>query len=205
MKWQKEKTNICSGGGVPSKPIWKKWWFWTIVVVVLVSGVNTFTNNSSTESEQPKQETTEKQTAEENREPETEKPTEPVKETVETDEESAMVKETHIYDNATEKPVMNGSRTDEIGKYSIIEIDSSLATEENLADWYFNYIVNNDFNWCMILYTDKDNDKGVYAIEGMVEKDVMFNKDEFGDYSLGDSSQSIILAPTDERTLKKIK
>lgn len=192
-------------GGVNPKPIWKKWWFWAIVVVVLISGINTINNDSSTESEP------QKQTAEESQTSETEKTTEPneesttANETVKTNGESTTTNETHIYDSAVVKPVMNGSRTDEIGKYSIIELDSSLVTEENLTDWYFNYIVNNDFNWCMILYTDKGGDKGIYAVEGLVEKDVTFSKDEYGDYSLGDTKQSIMYAPTDEGTLKEIK
>lgn len=193
-----EKSNRYSGGGKPSKPLWKKWWFWAIVAVVLISGTNTISNNSTHEEEPQKQvaeESTEKQTVEE-----TQKQTEPVS----TAEESAMEEEKHIYDTAIIKPVMNGSRTEEIGEYSIIEMDSSLLTDESLADWYFNYVLNNDFNWCMILYTDKNNE-GVYSIEGLVEKDVVFDKDEFGDYSLGDSSHATILAPTDEGTLKEIK
>ena len=194
-----EKSNGYSrGGGKPSKPIWKKWWFWAIIIVVLISGTNTISNNSTHEAEPQKQvadESTEKQTAEE-----TQEQTEPAK----TEEESTTAEETHIYDTAIIKPVMNGSRTEEIGEYSIIELDSSLITDENLADWYFNYVLNNDFNWCMILYADKNNE-GIYSIEGIVEKDVVFDKDEFGDYSLGDSSNATILAPTDEGTLKEIQ
>lgn len=191
------------GGGKPSKPLWKKWWFWAIIVVVLISGINTISNDSTNEPEPQKQVTTEnakKQTAEE-----TQEQTEREKEPDSTAEESTTAEEKHIYDTAIIKPVMNGSRTEEIGEYSIIELDSSLITDESLADWYFNYVLNNDFNWCMILYTDKNNKEGVYSIEGLVEKGVVFDKDEFGDYSLGDSSHATILAPTDEGTLKEIQ
>lgn len=199
---EKRKTNK-SSDGVTSKPIWKKWWFWAIVVIVLISGTNTISNNSVHETETQKQvadESTEKQTAEETQEQETPIETEtPVETQTEKEDEG------HIYDNAIVKPVVNGSRTEKIGEYSVIETDSSLITDESLVDWYFNYVLNNDFNWCMILYTDKNNKEGVYSIEGFVEKGVVFDKDEFGDYSLGDSSHATILAPTDEGTLKEIK
>lgn len=171
--------------------------------MVLISGTNTISNNSTHEGEPQKQvadESAEKQTAEE-----TQEQTEQEKEPVSTVEESTTAEEKHIYDTAIIKPVMNGSRTEKIGEYSIIETDSSLITDESLADWYFNYVMNNDFNWCMILYTDKNNKEGVYSIEGVVEKNVVFDKDEFGDYSLGDSSHATMLAPTDEGTLKEIE
>lgn len=203
-----EKSNRYSeGGGKPSKPLWKKWWFWAIVVVVLISGTNTINNNSPHEEEPQKQVTEEsmkKQTAEETQEQETPIETETPVET-ETETQTEKENENHIYDNAIVKSIINGSRTEKIGEYSIIETDSSLVTEENLTDWYFNYIANSDFNYGIILYTDKNNKEGVYAIEGFVEKNAVFDKDEFGDYSLSDSSQSIILAPTDEGTLKEIK
>ena len=33
---ENKKTNKRSGGGVnPSKKIWKKWWFWLIVIVFI--------------------------------------------------------------------------------------------------------------------------------------------------------------------------
>lgn len=102
----------------------------------------------------------------------------------------------HIYDNAVIKDIVNGSRTEKIGEYSIINIDSKQVTKEALTDWYFNYVATHDFNWCMILYTDSDNYEGVYAIEGMVEKDVSFEQDEYGDYAKLNSSKSVLFAPS---------
>ncbi len=151
------------------KPIYKKWWFWVIVVFIVI-GIFT-----------PKKDSTDSNS----------KTTE------------ATV-ESHIYDNAEVKDVMNGTRNDKIGEYSIIRITSEEATEEALTDWYFNYVDKNEFNWCMILYTDKDNNMGVYSIKGMVEKDLYFNEDEYGDYSVGESSNSIMYVPTEEGTLKEM-
>ena len=56
----------------------------------------------------------------------------------------------------------------------------------------------------MILYTDKENE-GIYAIDGIINKDVSFNVDEYGDYSLGDSTNGITYVPDSENTLKEIQ
>ncbi|MCD7843582.1 MAG: hypothetical protein LUG17_03030 [Clostridiales bacterium] len=105
--------------------------------------------------------------------------------------------ESHIYDDATVKDVMNGTHTEKLGEYSIVYIASDEATVENLTDWYYNYVEVNDYNWCMILYTDSDENKGVYGNTDIVEKDVFFEQDEYGDYSLGDSSQETYYLPID--------
>ena len=118
------------------------------------------------------------------------------------DENKPEQAESHIYDNAQVKDVMNGSRTEKIGEYSIIEISSEEVTDEALTDWYFNYVAKNDFNWCMILYTDKDDNVGVYAIDAMIQKDLLFEQDEYGDYSVGDSSNATVYVPTENDTLK---
>lgn len=93
----------------------------------------------------------------------------------------------HFYDNAEIKPVMNGDRSEKIGEYSVVSVLSDEMTEDSLEDWYFNYVAEHNYNWCMILYADKEN-FGVYAISGMVQVGVKFDVDEYGDYSVGDSS-----------------
>ncbi len=122
------------------------------------------------------------------------------------DESTSSSATGHIYDDAEVKDVMNGVRTEKLGEYSIIHIDSSKLTDDVLADWYFNYVEKNDFNWCMILYTDKDDNSGVYAIKGVVTKDTCFDKDEYGDYSVGSSSDEITYIPNDDdQTLKVLE
>lgn len=156
MKEKQAKSSI-------KKPVYKKWWFWAIIIVVLFA---IFGNEGSTSKNKPEQ------------------------------------IESHIYDKAKVKDLMNGTRTEKIGEYSIIEISSEEVTDEALEDWYFNYVKKHDFNWCMILYTDKDDNSGVYAINGIVQKDLQFNQNEHKDYSVGDSSNAAIYAPTDDDTLK---
>lgn len=116
--------------------------------------------------------------------------------------------ESHIYDKAVIKSVMNDTRTEKLGEYSIITLPSDAITIEDLTDWYFNYVEKNDFKWCMILYSDKDDNSGVYSINGIVEKDVLFSKDEYGDYSLSDAdatTNSITYSPTENGTLEEFQ
>jgi type II secretory pathway pseudopilin PulG len=108
----------------------------------------------------------------------------------------------HIYDNAEIKDVMNGTHSTKLGEYSIITVDSSECTEEVIADWYFNYVIENDYNWCMIIYSDQKDNSGIYAIKGYIDTDVIFDVDKYGDYSIGDSSNSTTYVPDGESTLK---
>ena len=43
---------------------------------------------------------------------------------------------------------------------------------------------------------------GVYAIDTMIQKDLLFEQDEYGDYSVGDSSNATVYVPTENDTLK---
>lgn len=88
----------------------------------------------------------------------------------------------HIYDNAQVRDVMNGSGTNKLGEYSVIKAASSEITDDVLNDWYFNYVKKNDFNYCVIVYTDIDG-VGVYSSSGMVIKDAGLDVDANGDYS----------------------
>lgn len=88
----------------------------------------------------------------------------------------------HIYDNAQVRDVMNGSGTNKLGEYSVIKAASSEITDDVLNDWYFNYVKKNDFNYCVIVYTDIDG-VGVYSSSGMVVKDAGLDVDANGDYS----------------------
>nr|WP_296965356.1 hypothetical protein [uncultured Mediterraneibacter sp.] len=94
--------------------------------------------------------------------------------------------EKHIYDTAQIKDVFNGTRDKKIGEYSIIECLSTDVDESVLADWYYNYVIKNNFNWCMILFTDtnsgNDTYLGAYAILDDVEYNVKYTKNEYGDY-----------------------
>ncbi|NBI72145.1 hypothetical protein D3Z50_13950 [Clostridiaceae bacterium] len=193
-----KKDNAGKNTGESPKKIWKKWWFWALFVSVLIGGVIRYTEP---ETEVNTVAITETTATTESTTKNTEKETETVQD--ETLEKNEVKVENHIYDNAIVKDVMNGFRTEKIGEYSVVEIESSQVTEENLADWYFNYVEKNDFNWSMILYTDKENE-GVYANAGIIDKDVLFNVDEYGDYSLGDSSKSIIYAPDGQGSLTEI-
>lgn len=115
-------------------------------------------------------------------------------------------KEVHIYDSAEIKDVLNGVRTQKLGEYSIIYASSTECTEETLADWYFNFVQANNYNYNVILFTDKDELVGCYSIEGVVEVGTEFIEDEFGDYMVGNSQDAVLYSPSDDgKTLVKLE
>ena len=68
---EKEKSNKFRGGDKPFGKIWKKWWFWALVVAVLIGGVIEFTEPETEEPTTATAEPTTEPTA--TKEPETEK------------------------------------------------------------------------------------------------------------------------------------
>jgi len=110
----------------------------------------------------------------------------------------------HLWKMASIRPVMNGTGTERIGDYAFIEANKDMCTDEALADLYFNFVAKNNFNWCMVMYSDKDDNSGVYLNTGMIEKNVHFEKDGDG-WMLGDTSGETIYYPADDgKTIKKM-
>ena len=115
-------------------------------------------------------------------------------------------KEAHIYDDVEIKDIFNGSRTNKIGEYSVIRASSDACTEAVLADWYYNFVQKNNYNYNIILFTDKEDLMGCYSINGMVETGTAFIEDEYGDYMVGETHNSVIYSPSgDGTTLKRMK
>lgn len=116
-------------------------------------------------------------------------------------------KEKHIYDKAKVVDMMNGMGTKAIGKVSIIEAQSTDVTQEALEDWYFNYVKphEKEFNYCLILYTDKNKKEGVLCSAGVLTKDTPLEKDKYGETYSKTQSGGTIWGPTDDGHLKEIK
>lgn len=112
--------------------------------------------------------------------------------------------EVHLYDKAEVRDVLNGTRNAKIGEYVVIFADSSECTEEALADLYFNYFSDQNFNYLVIIYSDKDGTSGVYVNTGIIGVNDNFQKDEYGDYMLIDSPEEILYSPnkTDKTLIK---
>ena len=104
----------------------------------------------------------------------------------------------HIYDNAEVRDVMNGTRTEKLGEYAVIMANSNDCTEEAIADVYYNYFEKNDFNWITLIYTDKEDNTGIYFAQGIIGVNDKFEEDEYGDYSVSGSENEIIYAPSDD-------
>lgn len=112
------------------------------------------------------------------------------------------MQETHLYDRAEVVDVLSGGG-EVIGQSSVITAKSTDCTIEALTDWYFNYVEKNDFNWCVIVYSDIPG-KGVYSSSGYIEVNIGLEQDENDkSYMTGDDSESTMYIPEDDGTLRK--
>ena len=104
----------------------------------------------------------------------------------------------HLYTNAQIRDLMNGPRTEKVGEYVVIYANSADCTEDTLADLYFNYFLKNDFNWLAVIYTAKEDNRGVYINKGTVYVNTFFEEDEHGDYSTKSSPDELLYIPGDD-------
>lgn len=99
--------------------------------------------------------------------------------------------EYHIYNTAKVIDIMNGSGTNKIGEYSIIECNSSEVTKDTINDWYFNYVKVNNYNYCLIRYTNVES-TGIYASGNMVIENAGIERDSAGDYIYTSNDNEIV-------------
>lgn len=128
------------------------------------------------------------------------------------------IQQNKIYNNAEIIDIMNEFGTKKIGTASIIKASRAECTDETLIDWYFNFVNNNtDCNYHLIVYTDIIG-KGIYANDGLIQKDVDLIKENDGNYELGNNAGStgyivnedsktitIIYILADEKTINNAK
>ncbi|MCM1172114.1 MAG: hypothetical protein NC393_08290 [Clostridium sp.] len=109
--------------------------------------------------------------------------------------------EKHFYDDAEIHDVMNGTGTEKIGEYSVVKIRSDEFNDDMLNDWFFNYVQPNDYNYCLIIFSNIGN-LGVYASGDMVIKDAGIETDSAGDYIYTSSENEILYSLSSDGTLK---
>lgn len=171
-----ESQEVVKTESKPKKPIYKKWWFWVLILIILIAIFGSSSGDDEEDSEAADSAVT---------------------------ESSDTETESHIYGNAEIIDVMNGSGDSVVGQYSLITADSSDISLEVLEDWYFNYIKVTDYNWYVILYSDMTDNSGIYGISGFIEIGVLFEEDEYGVYTIADSSTATAYCyPADDSTLE---
>lgn len=135
---EKEKSNKFSRGK-PFGKIWKKWWFWALIVAVLIGGVIEFTESKTEEPKTAIVEPTTEPTA--TREPETEKTDqteEPAKEPAEHREGMYGISDKNIEDVDAHFSVSD-VRNDVTGNWKISSIAESINIEEYVLSYYKKY------------------------------------------------------------------
>ena len=97
--------------------------------------------------------------------------------------------ETTIVENPVEiqkEEILNGLETEVIGECLIVKTQSVNCTEDFLTDVYYNYYITNDYNYGIIVYTDKENIGG-YINTGLIELNCEIIKENNGTYCLGET------------------
>lgn len=151
---EKEKSNKFSeGGGKPFGKIWKKWWFWALIVAVLIGGVIEFTEPKTEEPTTATVEPTTEPTA--TSEPEKEK-TDQTEEPTITEEPATTEEPTITEEPAEHREGMYGIsdkniedvdahfsvsdvRNDVTGNWKISSIAESINIEEYALSYYKKY------------------------------------------------------------------
>ncbi len=100
-----------------------------------------------------------------------------------TEEETAEEAEPVVYE-------ITNSTGDSVGEYSILEIPQSEATLEYLTDWYVNYVIPSGHRYDFIIYSDRDDDLGVWANDVTMDKDVYLIESESGGYTEGGNTST---------------
>ena len=108
------------------------------------------------------------------------------------------------FKNAQIIDLMNGSKTDTIGKTSVIKMKSTDVTDEYLVNWSKNHLQKDGYNWGVIVYTDKgDDDLGIYGTGDFILTDVQLQPKDDGSYAQGGSTQTTKMCRIDGDKLIK--
>ncbi len=80
--------------------------------------------------------------------------------------------------------------SEETEKYSILDIPQSEATMDYITDWYENYVIPEGHDWDVIVYSDREDNLGVWADASSMSRDVYLIPDDASGYTLGDNSST---------------
>ncbi len=141
------------------KPIFKRWWFWLIVVLVFAgaasggvddtatpaNGDSSIISNVDTSQPEPPSEPATSP------EPSADEPAAP-DESVDSQEPESD--NPLVNAKLVEIPVMNGSKTERIGTAAYIISDKSLVTESGLAEFAAQKVDGAEYNWVTIKFPD---------------------------------------------------
>ncbi|MBR3552958.1 MAG: zinc ribbon domain-containing protein [Clostridia bacterium] len=83
----------------------------------------------------------------------------------------------HLYDQARDIPVIDPNTSERKGTFTLIKSDSALITDELIIDWYENHVMKDGNGFSLIVFVDKDEKEGIYALSGMIAKNVHLESD----------------------------
>lgn len=102
--------------------------------------------------------------------------------------------------------IMNGANTKSIGKTSVIKAKSTDVDDDYLLKWNKEHVQPNNFNWAVIVYTDKGDDNlGVYAANTLMIKDIRLSRQADGTYMQNGNTRDTVMYTVDGDKLIKDK
>ena len=85
----------------------------------------------------------------------------------------------------------------------IAKINELLDQREDILAKIIPPFSKDELNLCEQLPSmNKRLEDAMTALQAMIQKDLLFEQDEYGDYSVGDSSNATVYVPTENDTLK---
>lgn len=87
----------------------------------------------------------------------------------------------------------------ELGYISVMYAPSSIIDDETLAYWYYNLVEPSDYLWCIIVYTDKSDSTGVFAMVNNIEKDVVLRKAADSAWYIEDDTKGTFYIPNENK------
>ena len=90
--------------------------------------------------------------------------------------------EFHLYNHSRDIPVIDPETNQRKGTYSLIKTDSALVTDKLLIDWYENHVMEDGRGFSLLVFVDKDEKEGIYALSGMIAKNIHLTEDPSDPY-----------------------
>lgn len=117
------------------------------------------------------------------------------------EEENNEVDDVSFYDGFSIEDTTKDGQAD--GRFAIIRIDSSMIDDNKLQEFYQNFVMQKDFKYVVVLFTDYTEPSGIYATKEEVLRNVAFNVDANGNYNPIDTEEKIVYKKDENNKLIK--
>lgn len=115
---------------------------------------------------------------------------EEIRDQEEENKEEEKVDDVSFYDGFSIEDTTKDGQAD--GRFAIIRINSSMIDDNKLQEFYENFVLQKDFKYVVVLFTDYTEPSGIYATKEEVLRNIAFNVDSNGNYNPIDTEEKIV-------------